>query len=519
MRIPRDIFLIPILAGILSATLCAQIKNRGAVGSVTIDGKVWNQIAMRPVIPFGKWGLALDLVIYFDAEGNIHADEWDFSSGKAIKNTLIDKIYYIRYGFPGDPIYGKIGALDRVDLGYGILVSGYANTMLYPQHRKIGLNFEKNSKSMNIEGFVNDFKENIGLFGGRMSTRKIMGLPIGFSVVIDRNQFLGLKDSDGDGRPNVVDDFPKDDAWWVDTDGDGIADNDPAEWDIDGDGITDTLDSRIPGYTGDPVILDTDIFRKGEPINLSKDSDNIMAFAVDVGYPLVTRDKFSVSLYAQMAQMIGETVHPGTGETLSLGMGLVPIGVSSRFGPALFSFEYRMMPNGRFEFNYWNRLYEIERVSFSKGANNQINLKTKESRLGRYGEQKGYFTRMTLNMGSMLEASTSYNDMLGQIWSNTEQEFIKDKNQTFLASLRLKKAISKIQYARAFYQQRNVPNPFKFEYTESTILGYQLGISFGQGLVLNYTFRRSFRDVNGDGRISGKNETIDITTIETSFAF
>ena len=248
-----------------------------------------------------------------------------------------------------------------------------------------------------------------------------------------------MKDSDGDGRPNVMDDFPDNNAWWVDTDGDGIADNDPAEWDIDGDGITDTLDSRIPGYTGDPVVLDTDIFRKGEPINLSEDSDNIMAFAVDVGYPLVTQDKFSVSLYTQVAQMIGQTVHPGTGESLSLGMGLVPIGVSSRFGPARFNFEYRMIPDGRFEFNYWNRLYEIERTRFTKGKKNQITLKTKESRLGRYGEQKGYFARMILNMGSMLEASTSYHDMHGQIWSVSKQEFIEDKNQTFLASLQLKR--------------------------------------------------------------------------------
>ena len=94
-----------------------------------------------------------------------------------------------------------------------------------------------------------------------------------------------------------------------------------------------------------------------------------------------------------------------------------------------------------------------------------------------------------------------------------------EKNQTFLASIRLKKAVSKIQSARAFYEQRNVPNPFKFDYTESTILGYQLGIALGQGLVLNYTFRRSFRDMNGDGKISGDNETIDIRSIETSFSF
>ena len=27
---------------------------QGAFGAVTIDGKIWNQIALRPVMPFGK---------------------------------------------------------------------------------------------------------------------------------------------------------------------------------------------------------------------------------------------------------------------------------------------------------------------------------------------------------------------------------------------------------------------------------------------------------------------------------
>ena len=41
----------------------------------------------------------------------------------------------------------------------------------------------------------------------------------------------------------------------------------------------------------------------------------------------------------------------------------------------------------------------------------------------------------------------------------------------------------------------------------------------GQGLVLNYIFRRSFRDYNANGRIDGNAEMIDITSIETSFVF
>ena len=34
----------------------------------------------------------------------------------------------------------------------------------------------------------------------------------------------------------------------------------------------------------------------------------------------------------------------------------------------------------------------------------------------------------------------------------------------------------------------------------------------GQGLVLNYIFRRTFRDYNANGRIDGNAETIDITS-------
>ena len=95
MRKKPNIFLIFILLAFF-IPINAQIKNQGAIGSVTIDGKVWNQIAMRPVIPLGKWAVALDLAVYFDAQGNIHSEEWNFSSGKSIKNTIIDKIYYIR---------------------------------------------------------------------------------------------------------------------------------------------------------------------------------------------------------------------------------------------------------------------------------------------------------------------------------------------------------------------------------------------------------------------------------------
>ena len=48
-----------------------------AVGSATINDTIYNQVALRPELSFGKLGIGLDLVMYIDNEGNIRKDEWD----------------------------------------------------------------------------------------------------------------------------------------------------------------------------------------------------------------------------------------------------------------------------------------------------------------------------------------------------------------------------------------------------------------------------------------------------------
>ena len=499
---------------------------QGAFGAVTIDGKIWNQVALRPIIPIGKVSFALDIVFYIDQDGNIHDDEWDFSNGKKSKNSIIDKIYYVRYGKKWDPFYFQIGALDNVTIGQGILVNRYSNTILYPQVRKVGMEVKFKAYGFNLYGFTNDFKENFGLTGLRLSKKVFNGINVGGSVAIDRNQYLGLKDSDNDGRPDLVDDFPDNSDFWLDTDGDGIADIDPNELDIDGDGITDTLDSNIPGWDSDSsLVLDTDIFRKPEPLNVREKEKSIYAVSIDASKMIFSEKNMNVTVYAQFASLIGETVDPISGENINLGNGLIPFGLSTKFGPARFKFEYRMMPSGRFEFGYWDRSYEIERATFSSlNTTSDSGIRTgeiitKDSRLGKFGKQKGYFSTLSLDLGAMIGSSMSYQNLFGEQWSESENKFNNDRNQSFIASIGLKKPISKITSARWYYQQRNVPNPFNFEYTESTISGYRIGIKLGNGMILNYIFRRSFRDIDGDGKVNGENETINMTSIETSFSF
>ncbi|HIC36042.1 MAG TPA: hypothetical protein EYO80_00030, partial [Candidatus Marinimicrobia bacterium] len=420
--------------------LNSQSNMTGAFGTVTIDGKVWNQIALRPVTPFWKFNIAWDLVFYFDQDGNVYDENWNFSSGEKAKNTIIDKIYYISYGRKSDPLYFKIGALDRVDLGYGILVSGYSNAVQYPSVRNVGLDFSVKNKFGSVQGFVNDFKQNIGVVGGRFRLPKLIPLPVAITIVVDRNQYLGLKDFDGDGRPDLVDHFPRNEDYWLDSDGDGLADNHAAEFDRDGDGFPDVYDiDAIHSFwdnLGEAVgqdfsnevyydsLPDGSIELAPEPLDVNKNSDPIGALAIDFGYPIVAQENMLITVYAQAAQMLGTTVHPGTGKSLNLGLGLVPLGIASNFGPVTFNLEYRMIPNGQFEFSYWNRAYDLERATFVT-KNDSMSVITKESKLGRYGKQKGYYAHLGINIGSILKVGASYQNLLGKNWDDIEADYVE----------------------------------------------------------------------------------------------
>ena len=224
----------------------SKASYAAAVGSVTIDGKQWQRISLRPDIPIGKFGVALDIEIFVDDQGNFNKKGWDFDSTEDAVGSVLRKIYYLRYGRPGEGVFVKVGALDNVTLGYGLMMEGYCNSLEYPGVKKLGLQFDVRNLSpmhVGIQGMINNFEDlgRVGaVIGGRLSARPMAatGIPllskleIGASYVRDMDQFGGFKDSDDDTYPDVVDDFPDDKERYVDTDGDGF---DDAE-DIDDDG-------------------------------------------------------------------------------------------------------------------------------------------------------------------------------------------------------------------------------------------------------------------------------------------
>jgi hypothetical protein len=167
-----------------------------------IDG---NQVAYQkfgifPEFTYGKWGLGLDLTVELD--GDFKLRDLDKDGRPDRWSTFWDyvtRIYYLRYGYKGDPLYGRIGAFSYYTLGHGMIMDGYSNTLFYPQIIQLGLNFDMDGELFDfpyigIETVVDDVLDwdVIGLRVysrplSSLSTPIIKDLKVGGTIVTDRD--------------------------------------------------------------------------------------------------------------------------------------------------------------------------------------------------------------------------------------------------------------------------------------------------------------------------------------------
>ena len=478
--------------------------NLGAgLGSVTIDGVIYNQLALRPEIKFGKLGVGLDLVMYIDPQGNIRKDEWDEPT------DFFDKILYVSWGAKGDPFFVRYGTLENMTLGYGGLIYGYSNTMEFPEVRRIGLNGGMKFGKFGTELFVANFKDfgrGGGLLGGRITFNPIAKLTLGANIVTDINQYSGLKDFDEDGVPDLLDDFPEEGDYAVDTDGDGIADE--IDLDRDGNGLTDNGTEFALNDTGLVELGGQGINLKPDPFDIDEvDARRVLGFSVDAGYPVFSSKMFSINLYAE-----GNVLQFADDKS---GIGLVPFGANATLFKFInISFEYRM-DSDYYAPRFFDQAYDLDRVAISLNADSSLSVTTKDQNLDiSEGQRVGYYGAASLGLFNLVSASASYTDM-----SSDEGDTLR----SFTAALSLNtENIPKISQAFAYYQRNNDDNPFDFANpSANTILGYRVGYEVSKGVSLVWDYRRLHADLDGDGIISEdvEGEIINIMNIETVFDF
>jgi hypothetical protein len=457
-----------------------------SVGAVTIDNQIYNQIGLRPILTLGKFGMALDIKLYIDGDGNIREDDWDSW------NDIIEKIYYIRWGLKGDPFYVKAGAISSYRMGYGLLMNRYSNTIEYPSVIRTGFELGFQGDKFGIDLMLNDFKEigvPGGIYAGRINFRPIGKLELGAGVVYDRNQYAALKDRDKDGVPNDLDDFPGDNQFAIDTDGDGVPDSiDP---DRDGNGYTDnTQDAAISN--NDPYFSAG--LLKPTPFNIQNaDSMEQLAYSVDIGYPVIDAEYLNLTLYAEAAKFNGTSGNEG--------WGIAAPGFIAKFAFINFYGSYRYLKR-KFIAEYFNTTYEIERAVIREDTTGNLYPVSKREVLESVDQElKGFVVGADFNIYDILIFGAEYQNMRRADFGY----------KTFRADLNLSpKFIPKLYTAGVYYYQQNVEKLFRPN--EGTIFGYRLGYEIAPGAALVVDFRTTYRGPDGEQRVN-------TTNIQTVFTF
>jgi hypothetical protein len=480
------------------------------IGSVTLDGVLYNQLALRPEINIGKIGIGLDLVVYMDNEGNMRNDEWDIENDPGL---LLDKILFIRYGKKTDPAWIKYGSIEGLTLGYGGLMNNYSNMMEFPSVRRVGVNAGFNIGPVGGELFLSNIKDMSrgGTVTGLRAAYTVsddLPISIGVNFITDANMFSGLKDKDEDSYPDVFDDFPDDSTLWNDTDGDG--------WPDPGHG-DNVLDSLVDIDADGDNILDaeeniSDINLKATPFSLKDNKASTTGLSFDIGYPVLQSDAISLMIYAEYNKLKFPAVSTSDSSFIRKersGSGISVPGIrSTLFGILSLSLEYRMI-NGSYIPQFFDQAYDLNRVVTST-VDNQTIIRTKDMSVFQdYNDStssSGLFGSAGLNLFNLVDFSASY--------ANMKADTTELKSFTSFLNLNTEN-IPKISSAMAYYQRNNDDNPFDFENpTENTIMGYRVGYQMGKGVSLIWDFRQFYRD---DG--TGNLKPIKQATIETSFNF
>ena len=431
----------------------------GSFGAATIDGKIYNQISFRPEIKIKKMGIGLDINIYINENGEIYSGNWKFDDTETAFQSIMDKIYYVRWGTKHDKFYFRAGSLESVTLGYGALIERYTNALEYPQVKKLGLDFIYGTDKIKFEYVQSDFK----------TTPSLIALGTVYNLAPRINLFLNL--AHDMNQWSRLDDIPSN---------------------INYEDYMDICLGLIENNPDIAALIDCEEeYQKS--INESQYSGKNNVSGISIGADYVFSEK--MAFYTELVKLIGKT---GNNEEDELGSGIIFPGLSYRFKNGKFQIEGRHVIADNFVFNYWDRSYDIQRTV----QTSDDQYYTKEEELFNFKKMSGLYTYFTYDLLNVMNFFVGYQDLRGD-----------DPYKSFTSSINVNpNLIPKVQKIEFFYQANNVNNPF--EITEGLIHGYDIGVEASERMTITYQSRTTYRkDQNGEY------EPVRIMQLDTQFDF
>ena len=149
------------------------------VGFTFIDADPFVQFQFQPSINLGKIGIGIDGVALYNLSAEEGEETWLAEDGETWDNisTLLRIVRYVRYGHLNESFYARLGELNYVTIGHGLIMGGYSNY----DRRGMRLNLSTKKKKIGIETVINNLGDPT-VFGGRMFFRPLQqetgGIPI-----------------------------------------------------------------------------------------------------------------------------------------------------------------------------------------------------------------------------------------------------------------------------------------------------------------------------------------------------
>ncbi len=167
----------------------------GGIGMSFIDGQANYSFRFRPELSFGKFGAGLDLNLEFNSDG-IRTENFNTAS------DYLAIIRYLRWGHKNDPLYIRVGALDRSTLGYGNIMYMYNNSPSFDA-RTIGLEVGVDMGSWGLEAVYGNLAE-AGVLGGRAYFRPLKFGSAGDIPILGNLEIGGTFTTDLDKRSGYM---------------------------------------------------------------------------------------------------------------------------------------------------------------------------------------------------------------------------------------------------------------------------------------------------------------------------
>lgn len=176
------------------------------IGSVTLNGATYSKAIIQPNFTIGKLKVGLYLpVIYtndlfnpsdwYKPAGN---NEWSFGTdynwnsdplgaSLDLAKDVALKFKYVEFGNQfDDPFFFKVGNLNDLTIGHGLIMRNYDNSTEFPAVRRLGVNIGADAGGFGFEALVNDLTDP-SIYGGRVFARPIPGskIAIGLDGAVD----------------------------------------------------------------------------------------------------------------------------------------------------------------------------------------------------------------------------------------------------------------------------------------------------------------------------------------------